>query len=198
MKPWVDLYRAHRDARKLGSGKWDKEFRTRLIKLAEAGYCEQNIQGRFTYGQNPQKAGLVEWSIRPGPLALEGVPHLASAKLSLMALTDRSGHLHMFTVMVEGEREDGSRWTLAVHLPDDQETGKNPKGDRQGRGAGGHAALHCHVGPDLETAPEVRVPLPAISAAEALDWVLSQIIATDDFEPAPWAEVQAAIKKASA
>lgn len=198
MKPWVDLYCAHRDARKLGSEKWDKVFRMRLIKLAQAGYCEQNIQGRFTYGQNPQRAGLVEWSIRPEPLALNGVPHLASAKLSLMALTDRGGHLHMFTVMVEGEREDGSKWTLAVHLPDDQETTKNPNGDRQGRGAGGHAALHCHVGPDLETAPEVRVPLPAINAAEALDWILSQIIPTDSFEPAPWAQVQAALKKASA
>jgi hypothetical protein len=44
----------------------------------------------------------------------------------------------------------------------------------------------------------VRVPLPAITAAEALDWVVSQILATDDFEPAPWAEVQAALKKASA
>lgn len=198
MKRWIDLYGAHRAARKLGSGKWDVEFRARLIKLADAGYCDKNIQGRFTYGQNPQKSGLVEWSIRPEPLALDGVPHLASAKLSLMALTDRSGHLHMFTVMVEGQRKDGSKWTLAVHLPDDHETGNNPKGDRQGRGAGGHAALHCHVGPDLETVPEVRVPLPAISAAEALDWVLSQIISTDDFEPAPWADVQAALKKATA
>lgn len=193
MKPWIDLYSAHRAGRKLGSSKWDSEFRKRLIKLADAGYCEKNIQGRFTYGQNPQKSGLVEWSIRPESLALN-VPHLATAKLSLMALTDRSGHLHMFTVMVEGARADGSKWTLAVHLPDDHETEKNPKGDRQGRGAGGHAALHCHVGPDLATAPEVRVPLPAISAAEALDWVLSQIITTDDFEPAPWAEVQAALK----
>jgi hypothetical protein len=198
MKRWVDLYRAHRDARRLGSEKWDKVFRMRLIKLAEHGYCEPNIQGRFTYGQNPKRADLVEWSIRPAPLALHGVPHLASAKLSLMALTDRSGHLHMFTVTVEGERDDGSKWTLAVHLPDDQETARNPKGDRQGRGAGGHAALHCHVGPDLETAPEVRVPLPAISAAEALDWVLSQIITTDDFEPALWPDVQTALKKASA
>jgi nuclear transport factor 2 (NTF2) superfamily protein len=49
VKPWVDLYCAHRDARKLGSEKWDKAFRMRLVKLAKAGYCEQNIQGRFTY-----------------------------------------------------------------------------------------------------------------------------------------------------
>lgn len=197
MKPWIDLYRAHREFRKLSSGRWDNEFRKRLITLAEAGYCDQNIRGRFTYEQDPQKSSLVEWSIRPEPLALNGVPHLTTAKLSLMALTDRSGHLHMFTVMVEGVREDGTTWTLAVHLPDDREGKKNPNGDRQGRGAGGHAALHCHVGPDLETAPEVRVPLPAISAAEALDWVLSQIITTAEFEPAPWAEVQTALKKAS-
>lgn len=197
MKPWLQLYRAHREARSLGSGKWDKELRHRLIKLADAGYCEPNVQGRFTYGQNPQNAGFVEWSIRPEPLALIGVPHLAAARLSLLALTDRRDHLHMFTVMVEGERDDGSKWTLAVHLPDDRETPKNPKGDRQGRGAGGHAALHCHVGPDLAMTPEVRVPLPAISAADALDWVLAQLLANDEFEPAPWAEVQAALEKAS-
>lgn len=198
MKPWSNLYVAHGAARKLASGKWDGEFRKRLIKLAHAGYCDKNVQGRFTYGQNPQKSGLIAWSIRPEPLALNGVPHLTTARLSLMALTDRSNHLHMFTVMVEGEREDGSKWTLAVHLPDDHETDKNPQGDRQGRGAGGHAALHCHVGPDLDTAPEVRVPLPAITAADALDWVLSQIVTTDDFEPAPWAEVEANLKKATA
>lgn len=197
MKPWIELYRAHTDCRTLATGKWDSAFRRKLLKLAQAGYCDTNVQGRFTYGQNRQRSGLLEWSIQPEPLALSGVPHLTTASLSLMALTDRSGHLHMFTVMVEGERKDGSKWTLAVHLPDDRETEKNPKGDRQGRGAGGHAALHCHVGPDLETAPEVRVPLPALSAAEALDWVLSQIITTDEFEPAPWAEVQDAMKKAS-
>lgn len=193
MKPWIDLYRAHREKRSLNSGKWDHEFRMRLIKLAEAGYCEQDIQGRFTYGHNPQKGGLVEWSIHPEPLSLNGVPHLASAKLSLMALTDRKGHLHMFTVMVEGARKDGSKWTLAVHLPDDRETDKNPQGDRQGLGASGHAALHCHVGPDLKTEPELRLPLPAVSAADAFDWMLSQIIPTKQFEPAPWDEIQAAL-----
>lgn len=111
-----------------------------------------------------------------------------------MARTDRKDHLHMFTVMVEGERADGSKWTLAVHLPDDE----GPEGDRQGRGACGHAALHCHVGPDLDTAPEVRVPLPAISAADAFDWVLSQIIPTQEFERARWDDVQAALGKATA
>lgn len=195
MKTWIDLYRSHRAARKLGSGKWEKEFRSRLIKLADAGYCDRNVQGRFTYKQNPQNSRLVEWSIRSEPLPLINIPHLARAKLSLMALTDRSRHLHMFTAMVEGERSDGSKWTLAVHLPDDHETDKNPKGDRQGRGAAGHAALHCHVGPGLETTPEVRVPIPAISAADALDWVLSQIIPTQQFEPAPWTDVEAALEE---
>jgi hypothetical protein len=192
MKPWVDLYRVHRDARRSKSESWETRLRRRLLKLAEAGYCDKSIQGRFHPRNNPQKSHLVNWSL-PEPEGLTGVPDLATAKLSLMALTDRKGHLHMFTVMVEGEREDGTKWTLAVHLPDDQ--GK--EGDRQGRGACGHAALHCHVGPDLDTAPEVRVPLPAISAAEAFDWVLSQIIPTNYFEPAPWDEVQKALAKTS-
>ncbi|MGE0325838.1 MAG: hypothetical protein AB7S68_26155 [Polyangiaceae bacterium] len=195
MKPWVELYAAHRDARRLESGKWDREFRSRLIKLANAGFCERSVQGRFSYGKNARKRGLLEWSISE-PAELTGVPHLTVATLSLMALTDRDGgHLHMFTVTIEGERLDGTRWTLAVHLPDDRETDKNPDGDRQGRGACGHAALHCHVGPDLKTGPEVRVPMPNVNAADAFDWVLSQIVPTAEFEPAGWADVQEELKK---
>ena len=55
-----------------------------------------------------------------------------------------------------------------------------------------------HVGPDRDTKPKVRVPLPAFSPVDALDWVLSQLVPTADFEPALWAKVQAALEEASA
>jgi len=54
------------------------------------------------------------------------------------------------------------------------------------------------VGPDREMAPEVRVPLPALGPVEVLEWVLSQLVPTAQFEPAPWADVQTALKKVSA
>ncbi|AUX29551.1 MULTISPECIES: hypothetical protein [Sorangium] len=199
MKSWVDLYRAQRDVRSLSSSTWTDEIRKRLIALSKAGHCDTSVKGRFTYKHN---GSLLEWSIRDGsstaPLPLQKIPDLTSAELSLMALADRSNHLHQFTVMVEGKRADGSAWALAVHFEDDRVTEKNPGGDRKGTGACGHAAFHCHVGPGLDVAPKVRVPLPAVGPVEALDWVLSQLVPTSRFEPAPWAQVQAALKKASA
>jgi hypothetical protein len=45
--------------------------------------------------------------------------------------------------------------------------------------------------------PKVRVPLPALGPVEALEWVLSQLVPEPQFEPALWAEVQSAQKKAA-
>lgn len=199
MKPWGDLYRAHRDARRLGSVAWVQALRQRLIALSDAGHCDRSVRGRFTY--NVDRSGGLEWSIRPrGGRAepLRNLAALSAAQLSLTATVGRDHQLHRFTLAVDGTRNDGSTWAIAVHLPDDRESPKNLNGDRQGLGACSHAALHCHVGPDLDTGPKVRVPLPALGPVEALEWVLSQLVPTADFEPAPWAEVQAAIKKASA
>lgn len=74
---------------------------------------------------------------------------------------------------------------MAIHLPKDRES----DGDRQGSGACGHAALHCHVGPTLDADPKVRVPLPPLPPADALDWILSQVV--PGWEPTPWPEVMA-------
>lgn len=198
MKPWVDLYRAQQDARNLSSNTWSSDLRKRLVALSKEGYCDPSVEGRFTYEQDGK---LLKWSIRDGgaaaPVSLRQLADLDSAELSLMALADRRNHLHQFTVMVEGKRADGSAWALAIHFEDDRVTDKNKDADRKGTGAGGHAAFHCHVGPGLDVAPKVRVPLPALGPVEALDWVLSQLVPTSKFEPAPWAEVQAALKKAS-
>ncbi len=199
MNLWVDLYRAQTAARSLSSGAWSSDLRKRLVALSNEGYCDPSVQGRFTYEHD---GNLVKWSIRDSgkavPVALKQIAGLDRAELSLMALGARdTHHLHQFTVMVEGTRPDGSAWTLAVHFEDDRTTDKNNDADRRGTGAGGHAAFHCHVGSGLDVAPKVRVPLPALGPVEALEWVLSQLVPTTKFEPAPWPEVQAALKKAS-
>lgn len=198
MKTWIDLYTRHRELRAVDPS-WTPEVRKKLVALANAGHCDTSIQGRFSY-QN--RGHLTEWSIRKnGAQAAEplrGLADLATAEISVLGLVNKRGHLHAFTVSVEGKRANGSTWALAVHLPDDRETEQNPSGDRQGLGACSHAALHCHVGPDLVTGPAVRVPLPALSPVEVLEWVLSQLVPTPQFEPAPWARVQATLEKAPA
>jgi hypothetical protein len=199
VKTWVDLYRGHAAVRACVGRAWTSEVRKRLISLATAGHCDGTIRGRFS---NQTREGLDEWSIRrDGRQAsepLHKLPGLRSADLTVLGLIGRADHLHTFTVMVAAMRNDGSRWSLAVHLPDDRVTVATPGGDRQGHGACGHAAVHCHVGPDLDTVPKVRVPLPVLGPVDILDWVMSQLLPTADFEPAPWAEVQAALKKAPA
>lgn len=197
MKTWVELYKSHRRIR-VAEQSWTSQVRKKLIALAEAGHCDKSIRGRFS---NQDSGDLVEWSIRrEGKHAAEpltGLADLETAELSVLGLASKRGHLHSFTVSVEGKRSDGSRWALAVHLPDDRQTPEKPDGDRQGLGACSHATLHCHVGPDLDTGPKVRVPLPALSPGEVLDWVLSQLVPTPTFEPAPWPSVLDAMKKVS-
>jgi hypothetical protein len=187
---WDLLYRSHQGLRSSEAKEWTSEVRKKLIALAKAGHCDGSIQGRFSY----QRAGDLEtWSIRsPAAAVLTAVPGLASASLTALFLVNvRNAHFRAMTVMVEGKRPDGSPWMLAVHLPDDRETDQNPAGDRQGLGACSHAALHCHVGPDFLTAPEVRVPLPPLGPTQVVEWVLSQLIPRPAFEPAPWAGIKA-------
>lgn len=192
MKSWVELYASHRDARSIQNG-WDGEVRKRLMKLARAKHCSRQVEGRFTYSTTPDQ--LVKWSIRDAPLALENLDGLSRAELTVLALISRRrDHLHQLTVAIEGCRPDGSPLALAVHLPDDRESERSRDGDRQGLGACSHAALHCHVGPGLAVEPKVRVPLPALGPVDILDWVLSQVVPTAAFEPAPWSEVERALK----
>jgi hypothetical protein len=110
----------------------------------------------------------------------------------LLSLNASTGHLHELTLMVEGKKRDGAHWTIAIHLPDDREE-KSKDGDRQGHGACGHAALHCHVGPTLDDQPKVRVPLPPLPPATLLAWLMSQVVPTLAFEPSPWPDVVAAL-----
>lgn len=65
-----------------------------------------------------------------------------------------------------------SAWHILLHL------------DEGPRGAGlaTHAILHAHVWPGHDLIPTVRVPLPALLPADALDWIVA---AAGAAEPAP-------------
>lgn len=194
MKRWIDLYRAHREVRTWDRS-WTSEVRKRLVALSEAGHCDRTIGNRFT---NQKNGPLDEWSIRrnrqAAPEPLTNINGFAAARMDILALLNRNGYLHQLDVRVEGQRHDGSTLIIAVHLPDDR---KRPESDRQGSGACSHTALHCHVGPDFTTPPAIRVPLPALGPADIVDWVLSQIATTAQFEPAPWPSVLAAMNQSS-
>jgi hypothetical protein len=166
---------------------------------------QKDVQARLQPRKNPE-TGLQSYKLGDEsgeavflqrlPDAEQQKVHLQEARLSVLLLLDATKkHLHQLTVMIEGRRRDGSDWTIAVHLPDDRETEKTRSGDRQGHGACGHAALHCHVGPTLDTQPKVRVPLPPLAAGEVVQWVMSQIVPTLAFEPAPWPRVVEALAR---
>lgn len=196
MRTWVDLYGAHQGLRATGE---EAVIQIRRVLRSLGEQCSvfrSNVQARLQPQKNPE-TGLQTYQFGED-VVLKHLPekqrkevHLQKAHLSVLLLLDQTKkHLHQLTVMVEGKRmDDGSDWTIAVHLPDDRETEKNPTGDRQGHGACGHAALHCHVGPTLDTQPKVRVPLPPLAPGEVVEWVMSQIVPTLAFEPAPWPRV---------
>lgn len=203
MKTWVRLYEQHQSIRKDAHRNAVAGIRGELRRFAELPFSVlgEQIQSRFQPEDNHQnglktfklglgKASGEELLLPRHPAYQKELIHLEEARLTILLLVNtESDHLHEMTVMIEGKREDETPVTVAVHLPDDRETKKNPNGDRQGHGACGHAALHCHVGPTLAIPPELRVPLPALTPAEVVAWVLSQVVPTPDFEPAPWAEV---------
>jgi hypothetical protein len=203
MRTWVDLYEQHGALRKEAHRNAVMAIRGELRRFAElpSSVLAEQIQARFQPEDNRQN-GLKTYKLGLGkasgedlllprhPAYQQGSIHLEEARLTILLLVDTErDHLHEMTVMIEGKRDDETPVTVAVHLPDDRETKKNPSGDRQGHGACGHAALHCHVGPTLDIPPEIRVPLPALSPGEVVAWVLSQVVPTPDFEPAPWAAV---------
>lgn len=47
----------------------------------------------------------------------------------------------------------------------------------------------------MNTQPKFRVPLPPVGAGALLEWLLSQVVPTLAFEPAPWPAVVATTKR---
>jgi hypothetical protein len=194
MRRWVDLYRAHQKMRSEAGREATSEIRKIFKRLADRGLCDGTLPSRFTYDKL-SPTGQQEWRImrhEEGGEPLKGLPNLQQARLTVLLLIGTRKHeLHALTIMLTGRTPQGSPWCVALHLPDDRESPAHPDGDRQGSGACGHAALHCHVGPTLDDDPKVRVPLPPLLPADALDWVLSQVV--PDYEPARWPDVVAAL-----
>jgi hypothetical protein len=182
MKVWHELYERHREIR--SGADLASELRRRLVKLAEQRHCAPTIRGRFSWTSGARR----ELSIKPAGESggqsgepLLALPTLGDARLTVLVLINRDGHVRQFTAMIEGNTRQGVPWVAAVHLDD---CGEARDQDRMGNGACSHAAFHCHVGPTLDDEPKVRVPLPAVSLPDALDWLLSTVI--PGWEPAPW------------
>lgn len=193
MNPWIDLYRIQQGARTVGDDV-SAAIRSRLIKLADGGHCADTIRGRFTYRATAGKAR--EWYIRTeGDVGTESVtlPDLREATLSVQLTTDTKGkHIHEFSAAVSGLTRADARWTVAIHLEDDRGvSNKKPHPEQKGDGACSHAVMHCHVGPDLDAFPKVRLPMPAMGPADALDWLLATVV--PGFEPMPWPDLNACL-----
>lgn len=185
MRAWVELYKQHREMRT--ARHLERQIRERLIKLAKAGVCANNIRGRFTYSKsgNLRRLFIAGNNGNGEPLKLVGIQ---DARLAVEAtINSRNEHVHAFTSMLTG-RTGARDWAIAIHLDDDLQ---GPRADGKGTGACGHAVFHCHVGPDLDALPKVRVALPAVGPVAAFDWLLSQIV--PNWEPAPWPDVLDAI-----
>lgn len=191
---WGALYVQHRGMRSVSTD-LATSLRRQLLALADLGHCAKTIQGRFTRRDHGGLRELCINPVDPGDKRepLVALPSLQDARLTVLALISRKAdHVHQFTAMIEGTTRIGLPWAAAVHLEDD----RAPAGqDRKGDGACGHAAFHCHVGPTLDHEPKVRVPLPAVGPAGALDWLLSIVVPA--WEPAPWANVVAAAAAAA-
>lgn len=183
MKEWRALYERHRTMR-VGSSDLQSSLRKRLIDLADRGHCDATVRGRFRWRYRGALQELYIESVDDRE-PLRALPDLESAHLTVLALISRrADHIHQFTAMIEAVTATGSPWVAAVHLEDDHQP---PDHDRQGHGACGHAAFHCHVGTSMDHTPKVRVPFPDVGPVAALDWLLSIVIPA--WEPAPWTHI---------
>lgn len=200
MNVWAALYKAHGQMREpVQRIDLVGELRSRLVQLADLGSCAPSVRHRFTYKKSTD-GGVREFYIRPESDRLRAEPikvvGMRKAHLVVQATIDiRTGRAHEFSAAVSGRTRAGFKWTVAVHLDDDRglsTVGLNP--DQKGAGACSHAVFHCHVGPDLDAKPKVRVPLPAVGPAAALDWLLATVV--PQFEPLPWPRANELIVRA--
>lgn len=182
---WWDLYERHAKGR-ANATKRLRGVRAVLRDFQNRHGLPQGFNARWASQNNPD-SGTVEWFMgdRAGVIDLPAFADLRDVRLTLLALADgRQDHLRKFTAMLEGRAiKGGATWTVAIHLEDDRD---GDDADHKGTGACGHASWHCHVGPDLNAKPKVRVPLPGLTAADAVRWLLTTHTAT--MEPARWAE----------
>lgn len=206
MKEWIELYRQHGYIRSEGR-KAVTEIRQVLKSYGEPATTSifaNGIASRLQQHGN-RKTGRLEYRFEatdgehldlcnhPG---WESTDHLKiqfeEARLTIYVVVDPGDYIQEINLMLKAyTRRNGQPIAIAVHLPDNRATDRSD-GDRQGVGACGHAAMHCHIGPSLEVEPKLRIPFPALRPARVLEWMLSQIVPA--LEAAPWPEVRSVLK----
>lgn len=190
---WWNLYERHAKGR-ARAGDRLRGVRAVLEDFRSRQGLPKGLSAQWS-SQTNRESGTVEWFLgdRTGVAKLPATPDLRDVRLTLLALVDgRNDHLRQFTAMLEGRATTGkAKWTVAIHLEDDR---GGDDADHKGSGACGHASWHCHVGPDLNAKPKVRVPLPGLTAADAVRWLLT----THDraMEPASWGRLPERLRAA--
>ncbi|MCB9531337.1 MAG: hypothetical protein H6700_06195 [Myxococcales bacterium] len=201
MSPWVGLYREHSRLREHSADPFT-ELKGPLRRLADLKeHCHPSLPWLLKKKQSKCGTRLTVFTVpQPnatdaGPVALRGLPDLVGARLSIQATFEsKTSRIQHFSVAISGQTSSSVDWTVALHL--ESELGSPDvvgwQADWRGEGACSHAVFHCHVGPDLDAKPKVRVPFPAVSPGHALDWVLATVV--PGFDPMPWANVETAMK----
>lgn len=179
--PWRDLRESQDQGRRLANISVLSVLQVRIKNLVKKKHCGSHWLGKISFKKNPDRGRAIievrgEEGKKTRGIPLEGLPELAEASLNIKVLMNsQMTTLEKYSIRLEGRSENPARSLLILVELDEQPAGS---------GACGHALLHCHVGPDHDSKPEIRVPLPSMMPWDALDWVLSQII--PGWEPSPW------------
>lgn len=184
---WRELVNQHDAARERGYPKVEMELRKRVAWLAERGHCSRVYQGRLSDKTKDKRSRRTQVMIKGeqspigDPIPLLNLPNVEHPKLWIYALLDDSDkRLLKFTVRLDAQwSADKVPFTISVELDD----------RTMGSGACGHPILHCHMGVDHDRRPQFRLPLPALTPWEALDWLITQL--DEAHEPAPWGALMA-------
>ena len=179
---WHDLVDQHNALRERGYPEVAKELRKRIGTLAARQHCAPMFQGRLSDKTEDKRSRRTEVLIKGSqspigdPIPLQNLPSVEHLKLWIYALLDdREKRLLKYTVRLDGRwAADQAPFTISVELDD----------RFMGSGACGHPILHCHMGVDHDRRPQFRLPLPALTPWEALDWLITQL--DERHEPAPW------------
>jgi hypothetical protein len=200
MSPWVSLHQQHSELR-AGHQHTVDRLKAPLRRLANLKvYCDRSLPW---FLKTTEADGRVIVFTQPhggpaGPVALRDLPDLTDARLSIQAtLQSMTGRINEFSAAISGRTAAGVNRTVAIHLESElrRPAHKGWRGDWRGDGASSHAIFHCHVGPDLDAKPKVRVPFPAVGPEHALDWLLATVV--PGFEPVPWADVNKLLAEAT-
>lgn len=175
--PWTKLFEQVEAERAGDYRGLESELRSALAPLGKKGLAEHDC---WVSAQR-STLGVEVKANRGDAISLSSLPvgvHAAELRVLCEINNDRR-HLLALDLLIEGLRDDETPFRIAVHLPRHR-----AHGGPDGAGPCSHPALHCHVGPDHRSAPQVRVPLPPMRPGALLSWLLCQVYT--DLEPEPW------------